>query len=205
MKLYYHPLSGHAHRAHLFLSILGADFELVKVDLQNGAHKSPDFLKMNRFGQVPALDDNGTIISDSNAILVDLAKKFGEQNWLPETALGAATVQRWLSVAAGEIASGPARARLITVFGAGYNATDVIAAAHRVFAIIEQELVSKDWIAALHPTIADLALYSYIANAPEGNVDLSGYPNIGEWLKRVESIKGFIPFAKTPVGLAAHA
>lgn len=205
MKLYYHPLSGHAHRAHLFLSILGTDFELVKVDLQAGAHKSPDFLKMNRFGQVPVLDDNGTIISDSNAILVYLAKKFGEQNWLPETALGAAAVQRWLSVAAGEIASGPARARLITVFGAGYNAADVIAAAHRVLAIIELELASKEWIAALHPTIADLALYSYIANAPEGNVDLSGYPNIGAWLKRVEAIKGFVPFTKTPVGLAANA
>lgn len=204
MKLYYHPLSGHAHRVHLFLSILGTDFELVRVDLQAGAHKSPDFLKMNRFGQVPVLDDNGTIISDSNAILVYLAKKFGEQNWLPETALGAAAVQRWLSVAAGEIASGPARARLITVFGAGYNAADVIAAAHRVLAIIEAELASREWIAALHPTIADLALYSYIANAPEGNVDLSGYPNIGGWLKRVEAIRGFVPFTRTPVGLVAH-
>lgn len=205
MKLYYHPLSGHAHRAHLFLSILGAEFELIKVDLQSGAHKSTEYLKMNRFGQVPVLDDNGTIISDSNAILVYLAKKFGEQNWLPETALGAAAVQRWLSVAAGEIASGPARARLINVFGANYNAADVIAASHRVLSIVEQELSTKEWIAALHPTIADLALYSYIANAPEGDVDLTAYSHIRAWLKRVEAIKGFIPFTKTPVGLAAKS
>lgn len=204
MKLYYHPLSGHAHRAHLFLSILGADFELVKVDLQSGAHKGPDFLKLNRFGQVPVLDDSGTILSDSNAILVYLAKKYGEQNWLPETALGAAAVQRWLSVAAGEIAAGPARARLITVFGARYDATEVVAAAHRILTLIEQELSGKEWIAALHPTIADIALYSYIANAPEGNVDLSAYPAIGTWLRRVEAIKGFVPFTRTPVGLAAE-
>lgn len=205
MKLYYYPLSGHAHRAHLFLSILGADFELVKVDLQSGAHKGPDFLKLNRFGQVPVLDDSGTILSDSNAILVYLAKKYGEQNWLPETALGAAAVQRWLSVAAGEIAAGPARARLITVFGARYDATEVVAAAHRILTLIEQELSGKEWIAALHPTIADIALYSYIANAPEGNVDLSAYPAIGTWLRRVEAIKGFVPFTRTPVGLAADA
>ena len=204
MKLYYHPLSGHAHRAHLFLSILGADFELVKVDLQSGAHKGPDFLRLNRFGQVPVLDDSGTILSDSNAILVYLAKKYGEQNWLPETALGAAAVQRWLSVAAGEIAAGPARARLITVFGARYDATEVVAAAHRILTLIEQELSGKEWIAALHPTIADIALYSYIANAPEGNVDLSAYPAIGTWLRRVEAIKGFVPFTRTPVGLAAE-
>lgn len=204
MKLYYHPLSGHAHRAHLFLSILGADFELVKVDLQSGAHKGPDFLKLNRFGQVPVLDDSGTILSNSNAILVYLAKKYGEQNWLPETALGAAAVQRWLSVAAGEIAAGPARARLITVFGARYDATEVVAAAHRILTLIEQELSGKEWIAALHPTIADIALYSYIANAPEGNVDLSAYPAIGTWLRRVEAIKGFVPFTRTPVGLAAE-
>lgn len=203
MKLYYHPLSGHAHRVHLFLSILGAEFELVKVDLAAGAHKAPDFLKLNRFGQVPVLDDNGTIISDANAILVYLAKKFGKQNWLPETAIGAASVQRWLSVAAGEIASGPARARLITVFGAPYDAADVIAAAHRILAIVDQELSSREWIAALHPTIADLALYSYISAAPEGNVEISGYAHIGEWLKRVEAIQGFVPFTKTPVGLSA--
>ena len=78
MKLYYHPLSGHAHRAHLFLSLIAADFELIDVDLAKGAHKAPEFLKLNRLGQVPVLDDNGTIVADFNAILVYLALKFGK-------------------------------------------------------------------------------------------------------------------------------
>ena len=204
MRLYYHPLSGHAHRVHLFLSIIRADFELIEVDLIAGAQRAPDFLKINRFGQVPVLDDNGTIISDSNAILVYLAKKFGEQNWFPETALGSAHVQRWLSVAAGEIAAGPARARLIALFGANFNAADAIASAHRTLGLIDHELSSKQWIAALHPTIADLALYSFISSAPEGNVDVSGYLHICGWLKRVEAIQGFVPFMKSPVGLLAR-
>ena len=111
MKLYYHPLSGHSHRAHLFASLVGARPDLIEVDLMSGAHKKPDFLAMNPFGQVPVLDDDGTVVSDSNAILVYLARKLGRTEWLPEDPSGAAAVQRWLSVAAGEVAYGPAAAR----------------------------------------------------------------------------------------------
>jgi glutathione S-transferase len=202
MKLYQHPLSGHAHRAHLFLSLIGAKFELVEVDLAKGAHKAPDFLKINPFGQVPVLDDDGVIINDSNAILVYVAKKFGKTDWLPEDAKGAAAVQRWLSVAAGQIAFGPAAARLITVFNAPYNPEEVINRAHAILGLIEAELAGKTWIAGTaHATIADVALYSYIARAPEGNVDLSKYPTVLGWLKRVEGLPGFTPFRITAVGL----
>jgi glutathione S-transferase len=203
MKLYYHPLSGHAHRVQLFLSLIGVAHDLVPVDLAAGAHKAPQFLKLNRFGQVPVLDDEGTVISDSNAILVYLAKKYRRADWLPEAPEAAASVQRWLSVAAGQIAFGPAAARLVTLFGAPFNAEEVIGRAHAVLNVIDAELESRDWIAAAHPTIADVALYSYIARAPEGNVDLSGYRNVAAWLGRAESLPGFVPFQKSPVGLAA--
>ena len=203
MKLYYHPLSGHAHRVRLFLSLLGVAHELVQVDLMAGAHKAPAFLQMNRFGQVPVLDDDGVIVSDSNAILVYLAKKHKRTDWLPETPDGAASVQRWLSVAAGQIAFGPAAARLVTLFGAKFNAEEVVARAHAVLAVIDAELANRSWIAAAQPTIADVALYSYIARAPEGNVDLSAHRNVRAWLGRVEALPGFVAFQKSPVGLAA--
>ncbi|MBR0668872.1 glutathione S-transferase [Roseomonas hellenica] len=203
MKLYVHPLSGHAHRAHLFLSLLGTPFELVEVDLGARAQKSPEFLKLNRFGQVPVLDDDGTVISDSNAILVYVAKKRGRTDWLPEDAAAAAKVQRWLSVAAGEIAYGPAAARLITVFGASFRADEVIARAHRILALLEAELTDRAFIVGDGPTIADVALYSYVVNAPEGNVDLAGYPHVRAWLSRIESLDGFVPFQKTATGLRA--
>ena len=70
IKLYRHPLSGHSHRVQLLLSLLGLPTELIDVDLMKGAHKQPDFLKLNGFGQVPVIDDGGTVIADSNAILV---------------------------------------------------------------------------------------------------------------------------------------
>jgi glutathione S-transferase len=203
MKLYHHPLSGHAHRARLFLSLLRVPHELVLVDLSKGAHKAPEFLKLNPFGQVPVLDDNGTIVTDSVAILVYLARKLRRTDWLPEDALAAAKVQKWLSVAAGEIAYGPAAARLITVFGANFRADEVVTRAHNILKQIDAELSSHPFIVGAAPTIADVALYSYIASAPEGNVDLSAYAHLRAWLKRVEDLPGFVAFQKTPAGLAA--
>lgn len=56
MKLYFHPISGHAHRARLFLSLIGADVEIAHVDLAKGQHKTPEYLALDRFGPVPILD-----------------------------------------------------------------------------------------------------------------------------------------------------
>jgi glutathione S-transferase len=203
MKLYYAPLSGHSHRAQLFLSLLGVEHELVTVDLRSGEHKQPQFLAMNRFGQVPVLVDGDTVVPDSNAILVYLAKKYQRTDWLPETPAGAAAVQRWLSVAAGQIAFGPCAARLVTLFGMPFDASEVIARAHTILTLLEAELEGREWIAAEHPTIADVSLYSYVANAPEGNVDVSGYRNVNAWLARVAALPGFVPFPQTAVGLRA--
>lgn len=203
MKIHHHPLSGHAHRVVLFASLLGLEHELVEVDLQAGAHKRPEFLALNPFGQVPALEDDGIALADSNAILVYLAKKAGRRDWLPEDALGAARVQRWLSVAAGEVAYGPAAARLVTVFGAAFNPDEVISRAHALLGQLEQHLAGRDWLAADHPTIADVAIYSYVARAPEGNVALSDYPAVNRFLRRIEALPGFVPFARTAAGLAA--
>lgn len=206
MKLYTHPLSGHAHRASLFLSLIGADVEEVVIDLAAKDHKKPEFLELNRFGQIPVLVDGDIVIADSNAILVYAATKLGRSDWLPDTPAGAAAVQRWLSVAAGQIAFGACAARLITVFGYEFNADEVIARAHSTLAVIDAELLGRNWIiGGAQPTIADVALYSYIANAPEGNVDLSGYPQILTWLRRVEGLAGFVPFQQTAAGLRATA
>ncbi|KAA0677934.1 glutathione S-transferase family protein [Roseomonas genomospecies 6] len=203
MKLYHHPLSGHAHRARLFVSLLGLPHELVEVDLKAGAHKKPEFLTLNPFGQVPVLDDDGVVVPDSNAILVYLAKKAGRTDWLPEDAQAAAAVQRWLSVAAGEVAYGPAAARLVTVFGAGFDHEEVVARAHALLTKLDDHLSGRDWLVGGQPTIADVAIYSYVARAPEGNVDLSGYPAVNAFLRRVEALPGFVPFVRTPAGLTA--
>lgn len=205
IKLYNFPRSGHAHRVELMLSLLQLPTELIFVDLAKGAHKQPEYLAINPFGQVPALDDQGVILADSNAILVYLAQKYGNGRWLPTDPVGAAKVQRWLSVAAGQIAFGPARARLITVFGAPYNAEEAITRAHDLLKVMDHELADRPWLAGNEPTIADVSAYSYIAHAPEGNVSLEDYANVSAWLARVEALPGFVPMPRTAVGLQTTA
>jgi glutathione S-transferase len=201
IALFRHPLSGHAHRVELMLSLLNLPTELLFVDLAKGAHKQPEFLAKNPLGQVPVLDDNGTLLTDSNAILVYLATRYGAGRWLPSDAVGAAQVQRWLSIAAGQIAAGPARARLITVFGAPYNAEEVIGQSHALLKVIEGELHGRQFLVGEQPSIADIACYTYIAHAPEGNVSLAEYPNIRGWLARIEALPRFVPMQRTAVGL----
>lgn len=205
IKLYNFPKSGHAHRIELMLSLLNLPTELVFVDLAKGAHKQPDFLALNPFGQVPVIDDNGTVVADSNAILVYLAKKYDNGTWLPEEPAAAARVQRWLSVAAGPLAFGPAAARLVTVFGAAFNTDEVIARAHTLLKVIDAELAKTPFLAGSTPTIADIANYSYIAHAPEGNVSLEPYANVRSWLARIESLPGFVPMPRTVIGLQTSA
>ncbi|AZC54160.1 glutathione S-transferase family protein [Pseudomonas chlororaphis] len=201
IKLYNFPRSGHAHRVELMLSLLGLPFELIFVDLAKGEHKQADFLALNSFGQVPVIDDRGVVLADSNAILVYLAQKYGQGRWLPSDAVGAARVQRWLSVAAGPIAFGPAVARLITVFGAQRNAEEAIDRSHALLKVVEQELTASPYLAGSEPTIADIAGYSYIAHAPEGNVSLADYPQVRAWLARIEALPGFVGMPRTAVGL----
>ena len=205
IKLYNFPKSGHAHRIELMLSLLNLPTELVFVDLAKGAHKQPDFLALNPFGQVPVIDDNGTVIADSNAILVYLAKKYDNGTWLPEEPAAAARVQRWLSVAAGPLAFGPAAARLVTVFGAAFNTDEVITRAHTLLKVIDAELAKSPFLAGSTATIADIANYSYIAHAPEGNVSLEPYANVRSWLARIESLPGFVPMPRTVIGLQTSA
>ena len=204
VKLYRHALSGHSHRAELLLSLLNIDAELIDVDLAAGAHKREEFLARNRFGQVPVLEDGEVTVADSNAILVYLAGKYDtSRRWLPAEPLAAAEVQRFLSVAAGQVAFGPAAARLVNVFGAGLDHGRALEIAHAVLAVLDAHLEGRVWLATDHPTIADVANYAYIAHAPEGDVSLQAYPNVRAWLARIEALPGFVPMQATPVGLAA--
>lgn len=202
IKFYRYPLSGHAHRVELMLSLLRVPHETVFVDLATGAHKQPAFLALNTFGQVPVIEDRGQVFSDSNAILVYLATQYDASGrWLPRDAAGAGRVQRWLSVAAGELAAGPARARLITLFGAPYDAESTINASHDLLGLVERALTASSYLAGEQATIADVALYSYVAHAPEGNVSLSKYPRVQAWLAQIESLPGFVPMARSAIGL----
>jgi glutathione S-transferase len=185
-------LSGHSHRAELMLRLLDLPYRFQEVDIFNGAQRSDAFGALNCFRTVPVIEDAGAVVADSVAILVYLASRYdAARAWLPADPVGQAQVQRWLSVAQNQIAHGPARARVITRFKGPYDLAQAQALAARVFSVVDAELAQRDFLVGGRPTVADVALYSYTAVAPEGGIDLAPYPAINAWLRRIESLPRF--------------
>lgn len=139
------------------------------------------------------------MVADSNAILVYLAIKYDPaRQWYPMEAKVAAEVQRWLSVAAGPLFSGPAVARLVGLFDARHDLARAQATAAGVPGVMETHLAtSRPFFSGQTPTIADIALYSYTAHAPEGHVPLDPYPQSRDWISRIEALPGFVPMLRS--------
>jgi glutathione S-transferase len=198
IRLHRHPISGHAHRVELYLSLLGLPYELEHVDLLQGAHKQPAYLAKNVFGQVPVIEDGALTLADSNAILVYLGERYDEQGrYWPRTAEGKAAVQRWFSIAAGQLAAGPSAARRARLLGAKLDYEAAVNTANQLFKILESELSARDYLVGSTATLADVACYAYVARAPEGDISLEPYPALRAWLGRVEALPGFVPMATT--------
>jgi glutathione S-transferase len=202
IRLYRFALSGHAHRAELMLSLLGLPYICVDVDLLKGEQKRPEFLALNPFGQVPVIQDGEHTVADSSAILAYLSRRYDPTNgWWPLEPMAAAQVQRWLSVAAGPLAEGPARARVQVLFGRPREAACHQLAA-RLFGLMEQHLAAREFFVGDGPTVADVVMYTYTAHAPEGGVSLEPYPAIRAWLARVETLQGFVGMQRRPAAEA---
>ncbi|MGF1720466.1 glutathione S-transferase family protein [Vibrio kyushuensis] len=206
IKLYWHPISGHAHRAHMLLSMLELDFELILVDLPAGEQQQPEFLALNPFGQVPVLVDGETVISDSNAILVYLASMYDkQQNWLPHTPKERAHVEQFLSLAAFRLAGSVAKLRAANLFNRSLDSDTLTKEANKLFEQLQGYQKNRKWLVGKEPSIADLALYSYIKLAPEGGISLANYPALQAWIQRIEALPGFVPMQLSNVGLRAEA
>ena len=192
ITLYGYKLSGHSHRAELMLRLLGLPFSFEEINIFAGAQRADGFKRLNPFATVPVIDDGGTVVADSVAILVYLAQRYdAHRAWLPEDPAKAAAVQRWLSAAQGWLAFGPARARVILKFGRKYDLAAAQELAQRLFQVLEAELKDRAFLVGTAPTLADVALYSYTSVAPEGGLDLKPYPSIQSWLQRVEALPNF--------------
>ena len=75
MKIYGTYLSAPANKVRLTASALGLDVEYHNLDLTKGEHKSPEYLEVNPLGKVPAIDDDGFYLFESNAICRYMANK----------------------------------------------------------------------------------------------------------------------------------
>ena len=110
IRVYSFLLSGHAHRVRLFVSLLGLPSETVDVDLAAGAQHEPAFLALNPLGQVPVIDDGGTVIADSPSRRPTIGAK--------ATTMIASLSATWLSVKFGSPLVRLLQTKTIAVHGA---------------------------------------------------------------------------------------
>jgi glutathione S-transferase len=192
MILYNIPLSGNCHKIRLMLNFLSINYENHDLNLGASEQTSDAYIKINRFGQAPVLNDNGTIIRDSQAILVYLAKKYGGEQWWPDDAHLLAQIMSWLSTTANEIQNGPARLRVHYKFGSQIDFNHATDTSNKVLSIINEHLSDRLWLVGNKPTIADIALYPYLALAHEGHIDMTPYKHIQAWRIRFESLPNYL-------------
>ena len=191
ITLYGGPRSGNAYKVRLLLSLLGLEFEETVINLQTEENRTESFLALNPRGQIPTLVDGEVTVWDSQAILVYLARRYGEA-WLPVEPAAMAEVMQWLALAENELLFGLARARAVKSFGRDFDLASCQAYGHAGLKVLEQRLAEHSWLAAGKPTIADAACMPYAALSYMGDIPLDDYPAVRAWIDRVRALPGFI-------------
>jgi glutathione S-transferase len=193
LKLYEHELSGNAYKVRLFLSLLGLPFTAQRIDLFKGEGQQPEYLAISALGQVPALVDGDAALRDSQAILFYLARTHGEGRWIASDPLGQARTIAWLSLAANELANGPAALRVAVRFKRPINTDWATTVTRRAFGLMQATLSRQPWLMpGDHPGIADIACFPYTALAHEGDFSLADYPALIAWCDRIRALPGFV-------------
>ena len=189
-------LSGPAYKAGLMLSLAGRKFDYVHVNLRAGEHKQPAFLKKNRFGQVPCLEDTKKkqAVVQSPVILEYLADEM--KKFRGASAKDRIAIREWLFWEFDKLAPPMYRARGIRI-GLRQASFDIAAMYHNdgllALKTLDSALKGKKWLVGKTCTIADINIYGSLSYGPAGGFDLSALPNVSAWKKRFEAQKHFMP------------
>lgn len=202
-RLYDYVLSGSCYKVRLFLALLGVPYESRAIDFYPGhEHKSPEMLALNPLGQIPILEDDGLVLRDAQAILAHLANKHDRENiWLPrDDRFG--PVMMWLCFAGGELMTISA-ARMIGILGYPGDLALHQLKARAALRVLDDHLADRaiaggEWVVGDAPTIADIALFPYVALSHDAGIGHEDYPAINLWQRRVRKLPGFVGMPGIP-------
>jgi glutathione S-transferase len=205
--LYGSPHSLPTYKVALMLRLSGEPFSFRYVSFQRGMHRTPEFLALSRWGQVPVLVDGERVYLQSAAIVEHLAETLGRFQ-APDRASRQA-VREWLywdvdvlfPPAFGCYAVQLGQQKLLPI-----DVAPTIAAYHRqraeaALAVLDSQLAHRSFLCATEPTIADLFCYGDVAFAGVCGFDLNRWSNVAAWSERVTALPGF----KAPFELLAMA
>ena len=166
------------------LEEMGLPYRVQGVDHTAGENLSPEFSAISPFHQLPVLDDDGLILSETGAILIHLAEKSG--TLIPSDANARAHVIQW-TLAALSTVEGPIQPLKLMDMGAMGEPGDARAFltgwTRRVLDGLNRRLEGRDWIAADDFTIADLLLASVLRQLRHTDL-MDGYPNVKAFYAR---------------------
>lgn len=203
IKLYSYQESGNSYKVRLLAALLGVKLEIQELDYFSDEQHSPAFLTINPKGEVPALVDGDIVLTDSAAILVYLAGKYAPKNsWWSEDLVEQARIVDWLAFAASWVQFGVFTARAILSFKGPYNGLglqsteqtlkEAVIRGEKSLQILDGVLAQREWLANERPTVADIAVFVYVALAPMGDISLAPYPHVRAWIQRIRALPNFI-------------
>lgn len=197
ITLYGSFLSAPTYKVGLMLNLCGLPFAYRHVDLAKAQHRTPEYLAINRFGQVPALVHDGRNLCQSDAILTYLADLTGKYGGA--TAVERQTVQEWLHWEVDRLYPGLSRTRFYTKF---MKPEPPVVETFRKMAEagltdLDRLLGGKQWLVDSGPTIADFACYAMVQQAHDGQLDLAPRRNVTAWCDRLAALPGYKPWSET--------
>jgi glutathione S-transferase len=163
---------------------LGLDYTHVPLAFNDPALKGAAFLRINPAGAVPAIVDDGFALTESLAINLYLAKKYGVGDTLyPSTPEGEAEAWRWSLWAQGHLEPFVQRDALLADLRAAIGEHGRVAVA-RALAHLERFLGERPWLVGDDFTVADLNVAAVLSPSRAEHLPLSDYPKVKAWLSR---------------------
>ncbi len=198
LTLYGSFTSSSSYKPMLYLALARLPFSFRTVNLKNGVQKQPEYLAINRYGQVPALRHNGLTIVQSNVILDYLARTTG--HFAGQTEQDRWTAREWLSWEADNITN-VAKVRHYRRFR---SVDPAVMAYFRPLAdaavrFVDEALNGRDWLVGDRLSIADIGCWGRMVFMAEGGLDITAWPRVHAWSLRLNEQPGFaLPYDLIP-------
>lgn len=193
-KLWCFGESGNSYRVALMLTLTGTGWEPVFVDFFNGEARSPAFLALNPMGEVPVLQIDGRILTQSGVMLRHLARRTGRFDGVSEEEQD--EILRWLFWDNHKFSGQIGTTRFLMNFIAPEKRPqEVIAFQQRrlraAYQVLNDHLAARAWVVGDAPTIADFSLCSYLYYPEPFGFARTEWPGIGRWLDRIAALPGW--------------
>lgn len=191
MKIYGQQISGNCLKVKYVSDHLKLPYEWVEVDIVGGGSRTPEMLAKNPAGQVPFVEfDDGSVLSQSNAIMIHLAQGSG---LIPDDTFEQAKMLEWMfwEQYSHETAIAVARFRVVYQ-GQKVEELDptLVAKGNDALDLMEKHLNDGLFFVGNKPSLADVALIAYTQFAEEPGFDLAARPGVTAWLARVKAALG---------------